>query len=35
MRALYLTLTSGSTLRDAGTDLSATLTTDYLGTSRP
>ena len=29
------TLTPGSTLRDAGTDLSATLTTDYIGTSRP
>lgn len=29
------TLTSGSTLRDAGTDLSATLSTDYIGTSRP
>lgn len=29
------TLTSGSTLRDAGTDLSATLTTDYIGTARP
>lgn len=29
------TLTAGSTLRDAGTDLSATLTTDYIGTARP
>lgn len=29
------TLTSGSTLRDAGTDLSAILTTDYIGTARP
>lgn len=28
-------LTSGSTARDAGTDLSATLTTDYIGTARP
>ena len=28
-------LQSGSTARDAGTDLSATLTTDYIGTSRP
>lgn len=29
------TLTSGSDARDAGTDVSATLTTDYIGTSRP
>lgn len=29
------TLQSGSTARDAGTDLSATLTTDYTGTARP
>lgn len=29
------TLQSGSSCRDAGTDLSATLTTDYIGTSRP
>ena len=29
------TLQSGSSCRDAGLDLSATLTTDYLGTSRP
>ena len=29
------TLQSGSTARDAGADLSATLTTDYIGTARP
>ena len=29
------TLQSGSNCRDAGLDLSATLTTDYIGTSRP
>lgn len=29
------TLQSGSNCRDAGADLSATLTTDYIGTSRP
>lgn len=29
------TLQSGSTARDAGTDLSATLSTDYIGTARP
>ena len=29
------TLQSGSSCRDAGLNLSATLTTDYIGTSRP
>jgi len=29
------TLQSGSSCRDVGLDLSATLTTDYIGTSRP
>lgn len=29
------TLQSGSSCRDAGLDLSATLTTDYIGTARP